>query len=519
MNKLNSIIFNKMFWSMIVVNIIIMIIGEALYAPLIMLLLYGGISTTIVLLVGNKIDMYAKIGKIFGMIWLIEVSKVIIVEIPLIGPIILLILLVYIYPKLILKILNKEKKYSIDEILAITGIELAVWLLGALGYPIMYNFLLNYNLDIISVNIVRLVIMSIGLIISYTYIAMDNNKVRVYNKKINLSYGVVVVIILFIMPLFNSIYIPKGEVIKIDSCSMLNEIQNGKKYELTQDIDCTGQSVASMNTKYYGTIDGNGYSVNNLEVNGNLISSLGVHGIIQNIKFDNYKGDSIIGLNVGKVIGVKVENSQISGVDQVGIIGRNLGEVSRVSINKSEVKGTSEVGGIIGMNQNEVKGVEVGKEVKVLGDNKLGSVVGENSGIISYVTSSGTLYNKVGDKEYGAYTGLLVGQQRIGNKGKEYTSIQNSVYNGVSQVNTPYKEVGVGQEILDKQEVMQTCLAQVYEDNQDMTNNEYKELLKASGECPAYKLTNGDRKDNYLARNEKIYLEGTEQEICLNDYY
>ncbi|MFV0288245.1 MAG: hypothetical protein ACK5HR_02160 [Mycoplasmatales bacterium] len=66
---------------------------------------------------------------------------------------------------------------------------------------------------------------------------------------------------------------------------------------------------------------------------------------------------------------------------------------------------------------------------------------------------------------------------------------------------------------------MQTCLLQAYEDNQDMTNNEYKELLKESGECTAYKLTNGDRKDNYLDRNEQIYLEGTEQEICLNDYY
>ncbi|MFV0288244.1 MAG: hypothetical protein ACK5HR_02155, partial [Mycoplasmatales bacterium] len=424
--KLNSIIFNKVFWSMIIVNIIIMIIGEALYAPLIMFLLYGGISTTIVLLVGNKIDMYSKIGQIFGMIWLIEVSKVIIVEIPLIGPINLLILLVYIYPKLILKILNKEREYSIDEILAITGIELAVWLLGALGYPIMYNFLLNYNLDIISVNIVRLIIMSIGLIISYTYIAMDNNRVKVYNNKVNLSYGVVIVI-LFIMIIPNYLYIPQGKVIKIDSCNELNEIQNDKKYELTQDIDCSGQSIQSMNTKYYGIIDGQGHTISNLEVTGNLISSLGVHGIIQNIKFDNYKGDSIIGLNVGKVIGVEVENSQISGVDQVGVIGRNLGEVSRVSINQSEVKGTSEVGGIIGMNQNEVKGVEVGKEVKVLGDSKLGSVVGENSGIISYVTSSGTLYNQVGDKEYGAYTGLLVGQQRIGNKGKEYTSIQNSV--------------------------------------------------------------------------------------------
>ncbi|MFV0288351.1 MAG: hypothetical protein ACK5HR_02720 [Mycoplasmatales bacterium] len=65
MNKLNSIIFNKVFWSMIVVNILIMIIGEALYASLIILLLYGGISTTIVLLVivllvSNKTWCYNK---------------------------------------------------------------------------------------------------------------------------------------------------------------------------------------------------------------------------------------------------------------------------------------------------------------------------------------------------------------------------------------------------------------------------------------------------------------------------
>lgn len=73
----------------------------------------------------------------------------------------------------------------------------------------------------------------------------------------------------------------------IDATNSVNSYYRGAYYKLCNDIDCNGETLSSISTQYsfYGTIDGNGYSLMNASFDSSIISNMS--GTLKNIKLKN----------------------------------------------------------------------------------------------------------------------------------------------------------------------------------------------------------------------------------------
>ena len=144
-------------------------------------------------------------------------------------------------------------------------------------------------------------------------------------------------------------------------------------YTLTSDIDLTEinwRPIASDNTPFTGSFNGNGHTINGLNIanptaddSGNgLFAHIGSGGVVRNLGLtavDIYAGNT--STNVGAIAGINnngailnsfVEGIGIVGGDNVGgIVGHNMGGGTiRNSYAALDVTGNSHVGGIVGQN-------------------------------------------------------------------------------------------------------------------------------------------------------------------------
>jgi len=131
--------------------------------------------------------------------------------------------------------------------------------------------------------------------------------------------------------------------IQISSIDDLRKIGNDPayplngEYELTQDIDATGQNftpIGTSTTPFVGKFDGKGYKIIglNIYVGGNYIGLF-----------------SYIGTG-GEVSNLGIENASVYGVNIVGgLVGRNSGTVTGCYF-RGSVTGNNNVGGLIGYN-------------------------------------------------------------------------------------------------------------------------------------------------------------------------
>ena len=135
-------------------------------------------------------------------------------------------------------------------------------------------------------------------------------------------------------------------------------------YELTSDIDFSKDKfymLGSVQNYFSGFIDGNGYELKNIKMNG--AGYLGVSGY-----------------NAGTIRGLSVINEKIeAGSEYVGgIVGYNVETVEGINISTNITSKSSYVGGLAGYNTKTIKDVNVKGDVTST-DSYVGGIVGRQT--------------------------------------------------------------------------------------------------------------------------------------------
>ena len=149
----------------------------------------------------------------------------------------------------------------------------------------------------------------------------------------------------------------------------------GKSFVLTCDIDLTGVTITPIGTlsvPFTGSIDGNGYVIQNAQIDS---------------PDDNYVG--LIGYlgKEGRVLKLGVESVSVTGSKFVGgLTGYSyFGSIEQCYCSGT-VTGESEVGGLTGRNSGQI--ISCYSTCTVLGNTLVGGLVGVNKGLSSYVKAS-----------------------------------------------------------------------------------------------------------------------------------
>lgn len=119
-----------------------------------------------------------------------------------------------------------------------------------------------------------------------------------------------------------------------------DHLENGTYFQLAADIDLSGyanwEPIGNDSDYFYGNMDGNGYTITNLNINGSGYSYKGLFG---------YVG------NTGRLTNVKLNDASVTGFMFVGIlVGLNTGIIS-YSEASGTVNGYYYGGGLVGSNQ------------------------------------------------------------------------------------------------------------------------------------------------------------------------
>jgi len=198
---------------------------------------------------------------------------------------------------------------------------------------------------------------------------------RLTKNFIKLSAGTIVILALLVAvsPLasaFSSFGDGSSDLpFRVGSCAQLQEMNNNltASYVLIRDIDCTGFDFTPIGTNdvFSGTLNGRGYSINNLSIVQNnddmgLFSTLG--GTVTNLVLTSptIHGTGYIGALAGDtslstISDVRVVNPDISTLGSIagGLVG-DLGgaTVRRTSVVGGSITGGGNVGGLIGRDNN-----------------------------------------------------------------------------------------------------------------------------------------------------------------------
>ena len=199
-------------------------------------------------------------------------------------------------------------------------------------------------------------------------------------------------------------------------------------YTLAGNIDLTGFDMGrngcfvaigtSSTFAFSGSLDGNGYAVNNLTINGSTADAVGLFG---------YIGQS------GSVSNIGLYNANVTGGANntyVGsLAGYNAGSITNV-YSTGTVSGGGTVGGLVGLNNGTVQTAYTTSQVTVTGSSgTAGGLVGENDGEINNVYSTGKVSGTAGST-----LGGLVGNAGSG----------SSIANAYWDTNTSGVAAGVG---------------------------------------------------------------------------
>ena len=172
----------------------------------------------------------------------------------------------------------------------------------------------------------------------------------------------------------------------IRTAKQFNGIRNNiyAHYKLEADVDMGEIGEFTPIEEFYGSINGNGYSVKNLKINKPANTAIAMINILQtgatinNIKFENIlviggrMVSSIVGSNKGIIDNVEVEGLISSKKDWAGGIAQSnmFGGIIRNTISKVNVSGQDYLGGITSNNYGGeiINSIYLG-EIKVIGDN------------------------------------------------------------------------------------------------------------------------------------------------------
>lgn len=155
--------------------------------------------------------------------------------------------------------------------------------------------------------------------------------------------------------------------IEIHTAEELDGIRSNPigSYKLMNDIDLSGNSWSPIGSSaaFNGTLDGNGYAIQNLTIN---------------LPNQNYVG--LFGRNGGTIINLTLENVNVTGANYTGgLAGRNDGNVINCYIKgDSDVTGGNYTGGLLGINYSSV--IQSSFEGGVSGGGYVGGLCGSVSG-------------------------------------------------------------------------------------------------------------------------------------------
>lgn len=166
-----------------------------------------------------------------------------------------------------------------------------------------------------------------------------------------------------------------------------NELQNINttgNYMLAGDIDMSGESftpIGDTTNKYTGSFNGLDYQIKNLNINAEDGIFVGLFGCID--------ADGIVS-------NVRLIDSNITGLSNVGsIAGINYGTIKNV-YNSGAVTGNATVGGIVGFNRNSVfDAYNVSNVSSETG--YTGGITGDNNGTINNAKNKGTITSERGN--------------------------------------------------------------------------------------------------------------------------
>lgn len=232
---------------------------------------------------------------------------------------------------------------------------------------------------------------------------------------------------------------------KITSSVQLNELRNflgtansGQHFQLMNDIDLSGfiavnyPSVGWLpigdrssldNNAFYGSLQGNGFTIKNLWIARSGSNYIGLFGNLKNATIDNLNiqlsnngiiGGLYVGALSGLVAGGSVKNTKMTGtINSTGNVGGLIGSASSNALIQNNstnaiVNSTkSNSGGLIGNSSTAVTNCHSSGEVNVAGDNS-GGLIGLSSAAVSGSSSTSNVKN-VGSAFVGNFMGGLVG--------------------------------------------------------------------------------------------------------------
>ncbi|QVK17090.1 hypothetical protein KHQ81_09335 [Mycoplasmatota bacterium] len=300
-----------------------------------------------------------------------------------------------------------------------------------------YLFTLYYDNNFFVISIMlSLIIEFIIIIVIFIVLNSMNNKYvsklnniydtvydpvkRLYNKSIlvkknSKKWRLILALYCFttVFPLA-TVYFEQHTTKSISSPRDFYKIHNNLdgKYYLTNDIDLTNYSYKTnnkcdINNKFIGSLDGKGYSINNLHQE--LFYCVGKTGQISNLRFINVDINSntdrvgtVTKVNYGRLFNIEVEGN-VKGNDTVGgLVGENSGIIELSSF-AGLVEGQDYIGGISGENRGNItKLYAVGT---VNGNNYVGGIVGYNVCLRCFISNAYSNSTIIGNNLVGGIVG------------------------------------------------------------------------------------------------------------------
>ncbi|MEM6658967.1 MAG: filamentous hemagglutinin N-terminal domain-containing protein [Pseudomonadota bacterium] len=219
----------------------------------------------------------------------------------------------------------------------------------------------------------------------------------------------------------------------------LQGISDGNSYALANSIDAGPLSEFDSIDYAGGTLEGNGFAINNLSISSTSFGGLfdDLDGTVQNLRINGASvssggGGILAGTNGGTISGVSVSGSYSSTDEQAGgLVGFNDGSIvdsfSTASVSVATTEASIAVaGGLVGQNNGTITRSHSTGTVdgSTDGDHSIGGLVGDNRGLVqdSYSTGSvsGTNQNSApGDT---ANLGGLVGVNTGGTIARSYST-------------------------------------------------------------------------------------------------
>jgi flagellar basal body-associated protein FliL len=212
--------------------------------------------------------------------------------------------------------------------------------------------------------------------------------------------------------------IPGTEINAVSNINDLMALLAFSNTELLSFRQTTDINISSLKGFYIPVLrcnyDGGGYNISNINITHPQVSNIGFIGLternlfgwqkpaevtnltLNNITVNGKSGvGGLIGFNMGNVYNCHV-NGKISGVNNVGgLIGETYSQkaISKCSTNVSVSSTGSQVGGMIGYNNNNnLNNCSV--KINISGGDKVGGMVGLNSGDVDNCTSEGNINGK-----------------------------------------------------------------------------------------------------------------------------